>query len=244
MKTISILIYFLCMNTVMYAQYIASIVEQVSSSVIAAGSVNNPIIRIKIDVGPTPIDLYALFLNTVGSTNPSTDIDSTKIFYTDSSNIFSITTQYLGGTFPLNSGTNYFWFAYDISSAAIICDTLDATCNTVYVTDGTQTPSVTDPLGFGVIGNCATGINSNDLFSYTTKIYPNPSTGKFTIEVKRDNVQGTILEIYNVLEEKIYSAQINSDKTEIDLTKQPKGIHFYQLQSDWKILGTGKIMIE
>ena len=124
------------------------------------------------------------------------------------------------------------------------CDTLDATCYTVYVTGGTQTPSVTDPSGFGIIGNCATGINSIDLFSAGINIYPNPSTGKFTIEETKDKIQGTSLEIYNLLGENIYSSQLNSDKTEIDLNKQPKGIYFYQLQSDRKILRTGKIIID
>ena len=48
----------------------------------------------------------------------------------------------------------------------------------------------------------------------------------------------------NVLGEKIYSSKINSDKAEIDLSKQPKGIFLFQLQSDRRILGRGKIIIE
>ena len=164
----------MCINTVIYGQYVASTVDQVSSAVMLPNTVNNPVIRIKIDVGTAPIDLYGLFWNTTGSTNPSTDIETTNVFYTGNSNIFSTTTLYTGGTFPLSSGTNYFWVAYNITDSATVCDTIDAECYSIYLSDGTQTPSVTAPNGYALIGNCATGINTLGFFNSPIKIYKCP----------------------------------------------------------------------
>lgn len=75
---------------------------------------------------------------------------------------------------------------------------------------------------------------------FKLNIFPNPTTGKIIINGGKINS----IEIYNCLGEKAYSSQINSDKVEIDLSKQPKGIYFYQVQSDKKILKTGKIIVE
>lgn len=243
MKTIYLSICFLCINTVIYGQYVASTVEQVSSAVMLPSSVNNPVIRIKIDVGATPIDLNALFWNTTGSTNPLTDIDSTNVFYTGNSNIFSTSTSYMGGIFPLPSGTNYFWVAYDISATAIVCDTIDAECPTVYVTGGTQTPSVTDPTGYAVIGNCLTGINSLDFLNNNIKIYPNPFSSQTTLQTDNllhnatltvDNYFGqTVKQIKNISGQTI---TLHRDNLSI-------GLYFVRLTQDNKVIATDKLII-
>lgn len=228
MKIIALFIFTLCLNTAIYAQYISSTVEQVSSPTVAPGSLDNPIIRIKINVGPTLIDLYALFPTTTGSTNPSTDIDSTKIFYTGNSNIFLTTTPYTGGTFPLSSGTNYFWVAYDISVGAIVCDTIDAECYTVYLTGGTQTPSVTAPVGYAVIGNCVTGFNSPDLLNPRIKIYLNPATGTLNISLPENQNRNQQIQIFNsmgMLLKEISTIQ----STQINIADLPGGLYFAHL---------------
>lgn len=229
MKIISILICILCMNTAIYAQYISSTVEQVSSPTVAPGSLNNPIIRIKIDVGAIPIDLYALFLTTAGSTNPSTDIDSIKIFYTGNSNIFLTTTPYMGGTFPLPSGINYFWVAYDISIGAIVCDTIDAECYTVYVSGGTQTPSVTAPVGYAVVGNCVTGINTLDFLNPQIKIYPNPSSENITV-ILNGISENQKIQFYNSIGILLQETSINQT-TQINISDLPSGLYFVHLKN-------------
>jgi hypothetical protein len=56
-------------------------------------------------------------------------------------------------------------------------------------------------------------------------IYPNPSTGKFTIELSEDITSD--IEIFNMLGSKIYSLKRENNNTryEIDLTDQPAGIY-------------------
>lgn len=61
-------------------------------------------------------------------------------------------------------------------------------------------------------------------------IYPNPSNGIFHIANRTSNVSN--LEIYNVLGEKIYSLELNSNNVEIDFNKMPKGLYFITLTAD------------
>ena len=68
-------------------------------------------------------------------------------------------------------------------------------------------------------------------------LYPNPSTGKFTIGVTGD------LEIYNTLGEKIVEQKLTADKTEIDLSNQAKGIYFVKVRCGDNI-STQKIVIQ
>ncbi len=56
-------------------------------------------------------------------------------------------------------------------------------------------------------------------------VFPNPSSGKFTLAAKGR------LEIYNVLGEKILSQELISDKTEVDLGNYKKGIFVLKINS-------------
>lgn len=92
------------------------------------------------------------------------------------------------------------------------------------------TPSTTT-MGISTIQNTQTEIN----------IYPNPSNGTFTFV---SAVRLVNLKIYNLLGENIYSEKLNSEKTEINLTNEPKGVYFYQIVDEKNDVKTGKIIIE
>ena len=96
-----------------------------------------------------------------------------------------------------------------------------------------------------------TGINEIEKDNLKIIAYPNPNTGKFTIENKGE------LNIYNLLGEKIFSQKLSLPKTEIDFSSQPKGIYFVKLVINPSAAGnqnsnegigekiyTGKIVIE
>ncbi len=74
----------------------------------------------------------------------------------------------------------------------------------------------------------ATGINEEGL-NENIKICPNPSNGIFYIQSSEEN---SSIQIINLIGEKIYSSQINSNKSEIDLSFQPSGVYFLQLITD------------
>ncbi len=81
----------------------------------------------------------------------------------------------------------------------------------------------------------------------TLSIFPNPSTGIFTISfVGMQNLVPSTIEIYNVLGEKVFSQfTIHHAPFTIDLSNQPSGIYFYRvLNTDGSLVGEGKVIIE
>lgn len=114
-----------------------------------------------------PLSLTQLTVRTNGSTNPLSDIDQIKVYYTGTSATFTTTNLFgtgapaaintnipISGLQELALGTNYFWVAYDVKATATWNNLLDGTC-TVVVVDGTnRTPSQTNPTGNRTIRKC------------------------------------------------------------------------------------------
>jgi hypothetical protein len=88
-----------------------------------------------------------------------------------------------------------------------------------------------------------TGINTlapNNAF----KIYPNPSSGKFTMQSSVTNGKSSI-EVYNMLGEKVYTGNLNSTTTEIDLSNQSQGVYLYRMLSETgNLIAEGKLIIQ
>jgi hypothetical protein len=59
-------------------------------------------------------------------------------------------------------------------------------------------------------------------------IFPNPGSGIFTIESRQKNYEVIIV---NALGEEVYSSQINSYRSEVDLRNQPNGIYFLSIKT-------------
>lgn len=72
-------------------------------------------------------------------------------------------------------------------------------------------------------------------------IYPNPSTGKFIIEMRK--TENGVIEIYNVFGGKVYTASSIKQQMQIDLSNLSKGIYFIKLYEGTKI-NTQKIVIQ
>ena len=67
-------------------------------------------------------------------------------------------------------------------------------------------------------------------------VYPNPSTGKFSIESKGE------ISVYNCIGEKVFMKTSASGKTELDLSSQNSGIYFLHISNE-KGTATRKIII-
>ncbi len=152
-----------CVGTFPAMAYVSSTTVQSSSSAVAAGSIDQQIIRTVVVVSgfDNPLSVTQLNFNTTGSTNPA-DISNAKVYYTGSSTTFGTATP-LGsvvanpngsfsvtGTQALTGGSgntnNYFWLVYDVNCNATATNVLDAQCTSVTV--GTaQTPTATNPSG-------------------------------------------------------------------------------------------------
>lgn len=88
----------------------------------------------------------------------------------------------------------------------------------------------------------ATEINEID-HDNDFSIFPNPTNGILNIQSTLPNIQFKSVEVYNMLGEKIYYSDINVDGSEIDLSNQPKGIYFVQVQTNEGIVNK-KIIIQ
>ncbi|MBI2968601.1 MAG: T9SS type A sorting domain-containing protein [Bacteroidetes bacterium] len=146
--------------------YLSSAVTQDNVSYVAKGDVNQVIIGINITTTGSlnPINVTSFSLNTTGTSNPATDIQNARLWYTGSSSVFATGTQFgatvaapsgsyaIGGTQTLLTGTNYFWLTYDIkATAGCNPNKVDAQCTSVTVGGSPYTPSPTTVLGDRII---------------------------------------------------------------------------------------------
>ncbi len=76
------------------------------------------------------------------------------------------------------------------------------------------------------------------------KVYPNPSNGKFTIQLSVVSCQCSV-EVYNVLGERVLNKNLIGTTNEINLSKQPAGVYIYKIHSlSGEVLSTGKFVIQ
>ncbi len=87
----------------------------------------------------------------------------------------------------------------------------------------------------------ATGLNDQGELNSILTVFPNPSSGVFTVKSAGLGVRR--LDIYNMLGEKVYSTEPHPSNSELNLSDKPKGIYFLRLQGE-KQMYTSKIVIE
>lgn len=102
---------------------------------------------------------------------------------------------------------------------------------------------------FSIARNTTTIASINDnQNNESTRIYPNPSTGKFIIEMQKGkgNTGNEIIEIYDVYGKKVFQSEISSLKSEINLDL-PGGMYLYRLRqvgNEQPLIGNGRIIIQ
>lgn len=106
-----------------------------------------------------------------------------------------------------------------------------------FISDGTFLYGMTQHGGIHSAGTIFKyALSTNEIaeknMSNGFNLFPNPSNGTFTIASKATDYT---LIITNVLGENIYQSEIKNQKSEIDLSKQPKGIYFVKIYYGEKI---------
>ena len=69
------------------------------------------------------------------------------------------------------------------------------------------------------------------------KIYPNPTNGKFTIQITdlKSSVVNSQLSVTNALGELIYKSEIKNESSIIDLSNQPSGMYIVCIRAGTKV---------
>ena len=137
-----------------------------------------------------------------------------------------------------DSGATYQWFDCNgmLPISGQTNQSFTATANGNYAVIVTKN-NCTDTSSCHIINNV--GIIKT-IVATTINIYPNPSNGKFNLEMSK--IEKGFIEIYNMQGMKIYQFTITNPKSEIDLSNQTKGIYFLNLYYKQKVLTKTIIM--
>lgn len=148
-----------------------------------------------------------------------------------------------------NLATTYYWDFGDGTSSNLAspshtytADTIYNVCMKIYLASGDSCiycheigkdylGNIYRNPGFTINvqhGNVTAGISQNQKDKNTIAVFPNPTSGAFTI-IAQEN-QYTLI-VTNVLGEIIYKSEIQNMKTEIDFNKQSNGIYFLNIKT-------------
>jgi hypothetical protein len=95
--------------------------------------------------------------------------------------------------------------------------------------------------------NISTLVPQNIKSAEQVNLYPNPNNGKFNMQVSVNSGQSSVLEVYNILGEKVFTEILRStqDDNLIDLSNQPAGLYLYRvIDTNGGLIGSGKVIIE
>ncbi|MBI3232524.1 MAG: T9SS type A sorting domain-containing protein [Bacteroidetes bacterium] len=139
-------------------------VSHPSSAVVYSSSTNQQILRINYNMSSgAATSLTQIYLNTRGTTAPTTNIFNGKVWSTGSDATFTnpvqfgATTVSLNGSFTatgnltLATGDNYMWVTYDIQANSIANDTVDAELDSTTINSVTAAPANGAPAGYRLI---------------------------------------------------------------------------------------------
>jgi len=102
-------------------------------------------------------------------------------------------------------------------------------------------------VGYGYFdAQCAPSIpnNINSLSNYANyKVYPNPNTGNFNIDVSKEINNGEIL-LRNVLGQTVHRQNIKQGNNQVKTENLAKGIYNYSVMQNKVVVSVGKVVVE
>jgi len=93
--------------------------------------------------------------------------------------------------------------------------------------------------------NVTTSVNTIVAGTVSSKVFPDPNKGEFTLQLPVNSGQWSEIEIYNDLGEVVYSSSLNSASSHISLPNKAPGLYLYRvISNNGKLISTGKIAVE
>jgi hypothetical protein len=103
---------------------------------------------------------------------------------------------------------------------------------------------INDTIGRLALARYISGLNIGEIDNPNNSIliYPNPSTGRLTVETSLTPANSQ-LTIMNLCGQQLITRQITSPKTQIDISSLPSGVYFVRITDD-KTVEVGKSIKE
>ncbi|MDP1803217.1 MAG: T9SS type A sorting domain-containing protein [Bacteroidota bacterium] len=124
-----------------------------------------------------------------------------------------------------NGATTYLW---NTSSTNTVLAVTPSVTTSYTVTGTTNGCSATFTISQAV--SPCTGINNNVAASSNVKLYPNPNTGEFTLELINGSTK--TIELMDVTGRVILSETTSNDKIDVNITTLSNGIYYVRIQSN------------
>ena len=88
-------------------------------------------------------------------------------------------------------------------------------------------------------------VKENQELINTFKVYPNPTSGSFFVNIENVNPSQVLVKIYNALGQNIEAnvQHAYGNIISIDINKQPKGLYIIEILSNQKIVGRSKLSL-
>ncbi len=197
-----------------------------------------------------------MVFNTIGSSNPITDIMNARLWhYNDSAATdptlgvlvsqvpnpwltnFVFSAPYTGLTL---SQKNYLWLTYDLFPTATICNYIDGDFLYFNLDTNVYMPSVTSPPGYQIVGPCGTGVG-DDLLQDEFMVYPIPCNDEIKIYLNSKVNERVKIDLYTVTGLKLntlFDGFALEDGFEINcpMKKYPAGIYYLNYLFKQKVI--------
>lgn len=135
-------------------------------------------------------------------------------------------------TLSVSEASSYTWS--NGSSASFIIHT--STLSTTYSVSGTDQNGCTNAVLYTQVVDACAGIGHLHPQDDSIKIFPNPTDGKLILHAEALSEAGRV-EIYNSLNQVIFSSVMDSDTLELDIRDHPSGIYFVHVyKNDGRVI--------
>jgi hypothetical protein len=141
-------------------------------------------------------------------------------------------------TLSASGATSYTYYPGGITGNPIA---LSPTVTTTYMVMGSNGVCTGSASVVQNVSPC-TGIDKNKAAKIEFAVYPNPNQGEFTVTVSES--EGSQLEVFNVIGQKVFTKVLTEDFNKVNLTGQPDGIYYVRIIKDGKTRFSSKIIKE
>lgn len=179
------------------------------------------------------------------------------VYHSDWGNLTNVFTPYILKTKQLLSGTFYVGFIQYTNPGTLLLNLgLDRNTNSdtkMYYNTGSgwnQSVLAGSWMMRPVFGTTKGLLSVSENTSPATifSLYPNPSSGKFTVELSDNTVVKTSdeilhLSIFNITGQKVHEEQLSSLTSDIDISKLSEGMYFVRIESKSGLLMNQKLIL-